>query len=120
AEYGLVSFISNYSYYTHRSHPIMRELLLKSFTSIWVDVLNGDKYKTGKVIPLGLPGAGTTDQSIFSTSHDPRGIQVGTGITTLLKAADGNGAIANVFHRSFWGKSEAKRKALLASLSMDT
>ena len=103
AKYGVVSFISNYSFYTHRSHPIMRESLLKSFASVWVDVLNGDKYKTGKVIPDGLPGAGTTDQSIFSSAHDPRGIQVGTGITTLLKTLEHNGDTATVFHRSFWG-----------------
>lgn len=119
AEYGVVSFISNYSFYTHRSHPIMRESLLKSFASVWVDVLNGDKYKTGKVIPDGLPGAGTTDQSIFSSAHDPRGIQVGTGITTLLKTLEHNGDTATVFHRSFWGRSEDKRKALLDSLVME-
>jgi len=25
AQYGVVSFISNYSFYAHRSHPLMRE-----------------------------------------------------------------------------------------------
>jgi hypothetical protein len=81
AEYGIVSFISNYGFYTGRSHPLMRESLAKSFDEIWIDCLNGDKYKTGKVIPKGFPGEGTTDQSIFTTENDPRGIQVGTGIT---------------------------------------
>jgi Type ISP C-terminal specificity domain/N-6 DNA Methylase len=121
AEYGVVSFISNYSFYTHRSHPIMRESLLRSFDCIWLDVLNGDKYKTGKVIPSGIPGEGTSDQSVFTTSHDPRGIQVGTGITTLLKAKpDARGGItADVMYRNFWGKSDAKRTALLQSLEMD-
>jgi len=122
AEHGVVTFISNYSFYTHRSHPIMRESLLRSFDRIWLDVLNGDKYKTGKVIPRGLPGEGTADQSIFSTSHDSRGIQVGTGITTLLKRTrhNDNTAIANVYYRNFWGKAQAKRAALLAALDMDT
>jgi hypothetical protein len=55
AEYGVVSFISNYSFYTGRSHPIMRSSLLRSFDELWIDCLNGDKYKTGKVIPKGLP-----------------------------------------------------------------
>ncbi len=120
AEYGVVSFISNYSFYTGRSHPIMRESLLKSFDEIWIDCLNGDKYKTGKVIPTGLPGEGTTDQSIFTTEHDPRGIQVGTGITTLLKTGEKKTRRQTtvVHHRNYWGRSKDKRYALIASLSM--
>lgn len=119
AEYGIISFISNYSFYTGRSHPIMRESLLHSFDSIWIDNLNGDKYKTGKVIPRGLPGAGTTDQSVFSTDHDSRGIQVGAGITTMVKrmgSRTGNPAVVHV--RDFWGRSEAKRTAIVDSLNI--
>lgn len=119
AEYGVVSFISNYSFYAGRSHPIMRSSLLKSFDELWIDCLNGDKYKTGKVIPKGFPGEGTTDQSIFTTEHDPRGIQVGTGITTMLKKGRGrqekNTTI--VHYRNYWGRSQSKREALLNSLS---
>jgi len=121
AEYGVVSFISNYSFYTGRSHPIMRERLLRSFDEIWIDSLNGDKYKTGKVIPKGLPGEGTSDQSVFSSEYDPRGIQVGTGITTLLKRKKGGTARnAKVHFRNFWGKSRAKRDALSAALSLES
>ena len=85
AKFGIVSFISNSSFLAGRSHPIMRDSLCHNFDKIWIDNLNGDKYKTGKVIPDGLPGAGTADQSIFTTEQDPRGIQVGTAITTMLK-----------------------------------
>jgi hypothetical protein len=120
AEYGVVSFISNYSFYAGRSHPLMRASLLESFDEIWIDCLNGDKYKTGKVIPKGLPGEGTTDQSIFTTEQDPRGIQVGTGITTLLKRGGERPAnrVPIVHHRNFWGRSQGKREALLESLDM--
>lgn len=120
AEYGVVSFISNYSFYTGRSHPIMRSSLLSSFDEIWIDCLNGDKYKTGKVIPNGLPSAGTTDQSIFTTEHDPRGIQVGTGITTLLKRRGSTqpDTVPTVHYRNYWGRSQGKRDALLSSLTM--
>ena len=122
AEYGVVSFISNYSFLSGRSHPLMRESLLKKFDTIWIDSLNGDKYRTGKVIPKGLPGAGSSDQSIFSTSQDPRGIQVGTAITTFLKnrteEADQKG-IASVFYRDFWGLADDKRSALLRSFSIE-
>jgi hypothetical protein len=116
-----VSFISNYSFYTGRSHPIMRSSLLKSFDELWIDCLNGDKYKTGKVIPKGLPGENTTDQSIFTTEHDSRGIQVGTGITTLLKRGKGRHSkkATTVHYRNYWGRSQGKREALLESLGMD-
>src|ERR1017187_3587648 len=121
AEHGVVSFISNYGFYTGRSHPLMRESLLRSFDEIWIDCLNGDKYKTGKVIPRGLPGEGTSDQSVFTAEHDPRGIQVGTGITTLLKRGrkKDRDKVARVHYRNFWGKSRNKRESLVASLSMD-
>jgi hypothetical protein len=118
AEHGIVSFISNSSYLAGRSHPIMRGSLCRSFHEIWIDNLNGDKYKTGKVIPRGLPGEGTTDQSIFSTEQDPRGIQVGTSITTLLKRRNAAAGVATAHYRDFWGRADAKRSALLASLRM--
>jgi predicted helicase len=121
AEHGVVSFISNYGFYTGRSHPLMRESLLRSFDEIWIDCLNGDKYKTGKVIPRGLPGEGTSDQSVFTAEHDPRGIQVGTGITTLLKRGRKKDCdkVARVHYRNFWGKSRHKRESLVASLRAD-
>ena len=121
AEFGVVSYISNSSFLSGRSHPMMRESLLRSFHAIWIDNLNGDKYKTGKVIPAGLPGEGTADQSIFSTEHDPRGIQLGTCITTYLKRGSGTqkaGAVAAVNYRNFWGRAQGKREALVRSLSL--
>ena len=56
----------------------MRERYLDVFDRIWIDCLNGDKYKTGKLTPDGKP-----DPSIFSTEHNREGIQVGTAIATL-------------------------------------
>ncbi|HMI89026.1 MAG TPA: type ISP restriction/modification enzyme [Polyangiaceae bacterium] len=121
SEYGIVSMISNSSYLTGRSHPIMRESILRNFHEAWIDNLNGDKYKTGKVIPAGLPGAGSPDQSIFTSEHDARGIQVGTCISTFVKRktprTDPSETL--VHYREFWGKSEEKRRSLLASLSLD-
>ncbi len=120
AEYGIVSYISNSSYLTGRSHPLMRESLLKNFHEIWIDNTNGDKYKTGKIIPQGLPGAGTSDQSMFSTEHEPGGIQVGTCISTLLKrkGAKPSPDKTPVEYREFWGRADQKRRALVESLHM--
>ena len=120
ARRGVVSFISNASFLMGRSHPIMRESLLANFDEVWVDNLNGDKYKTGKVVPQGLPGAGTADQSVFTTDRDPRGIQVGTSITTWLKVAPEGTDEKRVWYRDFWGKAKDKRRALTASLAGGT
>lgn len=118
ADYGVVSYISNSSYLTGRSHPLMRRSLLSSFHSVWIDNLNGDKYRTGKIIPKGLPGAGTRDDSAFTTEMDPRGIQPGTAIVTWVKRAEEpNGPTATqVRYRDLWGPAQSKRQALIASL----
>ena len=118
AEFGIVSFISNSSYLTGRSHPIMRNSLLSNFHCLWIDNLNGDKYRTGKLIPEGLPGAGTSDQSAFSTEMDARGIQPGTAIITLVKRAEAKTAPTStvVHYRDFWGLAKDKRAELISSL----
>ncbi|HET7294375.1 MAG TPA: type ISP restriction/modification enzyme, partial [Vicinamibacteria bacterium] len=103
-------------------HPLMRESLLGQFSNLWIDNLNGDKYRTGKIIPKGLPGEGTTDQSIFTTEQDPRGIQVGTAISTFMKRKGRHGRqndAAVLAYRDFWGRAAAKRRALLDSLEME-
>lgn len=118
AEYGVVSYISNSSYLTGRSHPLMRRSLLSSFHAAWIDNLNGDKYRTGKIIPQGLPGAGTRDDSAFTTEMDSRGIQPGTAIVTWIKrtGAATPPAATEVYYRDFWGPAAWKRQALIASL----
>ena len=85
----------------------MRERLLEAFDIIRIDCLNGDKYKTGKVAPDGSP-----DPSIFSSREDPVGIQVGTGIATLVRKGDHHPA-AEVGFRHLWG--QAKREELTAT-----
>lgn len=93
-------------------------MLLSNFDAVWIDNLNGDKYRTGKVIPKGLPGAGTRDDSAFTTDMDPRGIQPGTAITTWVKRTGERTKPDNttVLYRDFWGPAVVKRQGLLASL----
>ena len=118
AEHGVVSYISNSSFLTGRSHPRMRRSLLSSFQRVWIDNLNGDKFRTGKIIPEGLPGEGTADQSAFTTDYDAYGIQPGTAIATWLKLPGENETEegAEVRYRDFWGLARRKRASLLASL----
>lgn len=118
---GIISYISNYSWLDGLSHTAMRERFLDVFDHIWIDNLHGDKYRTGKLTPEGLP-----DPSAFSTLSNREGIQVGTAIATLVCTGHGNGgndlapadgaapparAKAPVQVRSFWGVGKLKRLA---------
>lgn len=105
---GIVCYISNYSWLDGLSFTAMRERFLDVFDEIEIDNLNGDKYKTGKLTPEGKP-----DPSVFSTSHNREGIQVGTAISLLVRKSDHRPA-ANVSFRNWWGTS--KREDLVQSL----
>ena len=118
---GVVCLISNYSWLDGLSFTGMRERYLEAFDRIWIDCLNGDKYKTGKLTPEGDP-----DPSIFSTEWNPEGIQVGTAIALLARRGgpmcpptEGAhaGAPLPVHFRHLWGKS--KRQQLLETAEQD-
>ena len=108
---GVVCFISNYSWLDGLSFTGMRERYLEVFDAIRIDCLNGDKYKTGKVTPDGLP-----DPSIFSTEGNSVGIQVGTAIATLIRKADHVPADCVGF-RNLWG--QAKPEELTATAEIE-
>jgi hypothetical protein len=113
---GVVCLISNYSWLDGLSFTGMREQYLEAFDSIWIDCLNGDKYKTGKLTPEGEP-----DPSVFSTEFNREGIQVGTAITLLAHIGKRHeltqtGTTAVRF-RHLWGKT--KRQQLLESAVQD-
>ncbi len=97
---GIVCFISNHSWLDNLSFTGMREHFLDTFDAIRLDCLNGDKYKTGKTTPEGKP-----DPSIFSTSGDPVGIQVGTAIATLVRKAE-HEPVESVCFRHLWGQTK--------------
>ena len=108
---GVVCLISNYSWLDGLSFTGMRERYLEAFDEIWIDCLNGDKYKTGKLTPDGEP-----DPSIFSTRRNREGIQVGTTIGLLARKEESRG-VETVRFRHLWGKT--KREQLRASASQD-
>ncbi len=104
---GIVCFISPYTWLDGRSFTGMRERYLEAFDRIWVDSLNGDKFKTGKLTPDGQP-----DPSIFSTDLNREGIQVGTSVALLVRKED-HAPTNSVLFRDFWGKE--KQSELLAA-----
>src|SRR5262249_13264905 len=107
AKHGIVCYISNYSWLDGLSHTGLRERFLEEFDQVWIDSLNGDKYKTGKTTPDAKP-----DPRGFSTENNPEGIQVGTAVALLARSPAHQGP-ATVRFRDFWG--ETKREDLLAS-----
>jgi hypothetical protein len=109
---GIISFISNYSWLDGMSHTTMRDRFLKAFNAVYVDNLNGDKYRTGKTTPEGLP-----DPSAFSTPQNREGIQVGTAISTFVRTTTAHSQ-ADVHLRELWGigklaqlQQESRREA---------
>jgi hypothetical protein len=105
---GVISFISNYSWLDSLSCPGMRERYLDVFDSIAIDCLNGDKFKTGKTTPEGLP-----DPSIFSTPANTAGIQVGTAISTMVRKKDHKPSEVIAF-RHLWGTKKREILSLTA------
>src|ERR1041384_2007845 len=97
---GVICFISNYSWLDGLSFPGMRERYLEAFDQIWIDSLNGDKYKTGKLTPEGDP-----DPSVFSTEWNREGIQVGTAIALLVRKEQ-HRSPNSVHFRNLWGKEK--------------
>jgi hypothetical protein len=108
---GVVCFISNSSWLEHLSFPGMRERYLKVFDEIWIDNLNGDRYRTGKRTP-----DGTNDPSIFSTKENPEGIQVGTAISLLVRK-EPHESTGTVRLRNLWGTR--KREELASDSERD-
>ena len=104
---GVICFISNYSWLDGLSFTGMRERYLDAFDKVWIDCLNGDKYKTGKLTP-----DGNSDPSVFSTEFNRQGIQVGTAIALMVRK-DPSGRAAAIRFRHLWGGS--KRDELKAA-----
>jgi hypothetical protein len=105
---GVICFISNYSWLDGLSFTGMRESFLEKFDQIWIDCLNGDKYKSGKLTPEGDP-----DPSVFSTEWNREGIQVGTAIALLARKGE-HTQTEHIEYRSLWGIH--KRQLLVRSL----
>ncbi len=104
---GIVCFISNNGWLDGLSHPSMRHHYLAAFQTLYVDNLNGDRFRTGKKTPDGEP-----DPSVFSTERNPEGIQPGTAIATLVRTTARQNGSLNV--RDLWG---AGKRAQLESES---
>jgi Type ISP C-terminal specificity domain/N-6 DNA Methylase len=95
---GIVCLISNNAWLDGLSHPTMRHRYLHNFQQLFIDNLNGDKYRTGKTTP-----DGRSDPSAFSTPQNREGIQLGTAIATLVRNRVTSQATGTLYLRDLWG-----------------
>jgi Type ISP C-terminal specificity domain len=103
---GVVCFISNYSWLDGLSFTGMRERYQNVFDAIWIDCLNGDKYRMGKLTPDGKP-----DPSIFSTDLNREGIQIGTAISLFVRRKL-HFSPATIHFRNLWGTRKKEQLTL--------
>ncbi len=108
---GVVCYISNYSWLDGLSFTGMRERYLELFDRVWIDSLNGDKYRTGKLTPDGKP-----DPSVFSTEFNREGIQVGTAVALLARTGE-HAPSDHIHYRNLWGRDKLEH---LANTDFDT
>lgn len=109
---GVVCLVTNSAWLEGPSFTGMRERFCDVFDKLYIDNLNGDKYKTGKTTPEGKP-----DPSVFSTEHNREGIQVGTAIACLVRRKQ-HVIAGSVAYRDLWG--EGKRRELAAQADDDS
>ena len=108
---GVVCYISNYSWLDGLSFTGMREKFLSAFDSIWIDSLNGDAFRTGKLTP-----EGESDPSVFSTAQNREGIRVGTSVALMVKQKNSKSKQAALHWREWWGKSKLQDLLVEADL----
>ena len=109
--YGVICFISNFSFLRKDSYVVMRQRFFHEFDAVWFDCMNGDSRETGKLTPEGLP-----DPSVFSTEYHPVGIKLGT-VVSLLVRRPRRDLPKHVLYREFWGVN--KRRELVNSLATE-
>jgi hypothetical protein len=110
--YGVVCFISNYSWLDGLSFTGMRESYLEKFDQLWIDNLHGDR-----IISEYAP-TGETSETVFATQGTSPGIKIGTAIALLAKKKGGGNRKSLPLYRDLnEPRAAARRQALLASLS---
>ena len=112
--YGVVCFISNYSWLDGLSFTGMRERYLDVFDTVWIDNLHGDR-----IISEYAPD-GRTSETVFAMQGTSVGIKIGTAIATLVRHRD-HQSPAQVMYRDWQqARAEERRTALLVSASEHT
>lgn len=98
---GIISYITNRSYITGLSHPVMRQHLVENFHNIYIDDLHGAQR------------ANRLDDGSVFTTDSASGVRVGVAITHLVKKSEPLAGSAQVSYREYrTGTGKEKRAAL--------
>ena len=99
---GVVSYITNRSYLTGLSHPVMRQHLVENFSSIYIDDLHGSQRAN-------RPNNG----SVFTT-ETAGGVRVGIAIAHFVSKQTSAEGGAKVYYREYReGTGKEKRASLV-------
>ena len=112
--YGIISFISNYSWLDGLSYTGMRERYLEVFDSISIDNLHGDR-KASERAPDGRSSA-----TVFAVSGHSPGIKVGTAIATLVRKPTHNPQTQIAYRDFHEADADDRRNALVSSITDPT
>lgn len=93
--YGVLAFISNHSYLNNLTFRGMRQSLMKTFDTIYILDLHGNKRTNEQ------PPDGGTDENVFN-------IQQGVAISIFIKHAAEKQEHTSVSHAELWGKRDDK------------
>ena len=104
--YGVLAFISNHGYLNNLTFRGMRQSLMKTFDTIYILDLHGNKRTNEQ------PPDGGTDGNVFN-------IQQGVAISIFVKHAPEKLNLARVYHTELWGNREDKYNWLEAN-TIDT
>lgn len=98
---GVISYITNRSYLTGLSHPVMRQHLVENFDSIYIDDLHGTQR------------ANRSDDGSVFTTDSASGIRVGVAIAHFVKKKELTAGSTQVSYREYRsGTGKEKRAAL--------
>lgn len=108
---GVVSFISNYSWVSEPSFVVLRQHLLDSFDSFWIENMHGNR-KLSEYAP-----DGRTSETVFAIPGFSPGIQQGVVISLWVKTGE-KGRKTKVLYRDDINAARAveRRAQLIESL----
>ena len=104
--YGILAFISNHGYLNNITFRGMRQSLMKTFDTIYILDLHGNKLTNEK------PSDGGPDENVFN-------IRQGVSIGIFVKCSSEKLSPTRIYHAELWGNREDKYNWLEAN-TIDT
>jgi hypothetical protein len=104
---GVVSFISNHSWLSDHTYVVLRQHLLASFDTFWIENMHGDR-KISEYAP-----DGRTSETIFATRGFSVGIRQGVAVSLWVKSGKPRTGVQVLFRNDLDAARAADRRAQL-------